>query len=183
MSSLVSDRRTRYSWDTAVPRPESSVKKGKDLRRPQSMHFPIAEAPSAGSSTPTHASDSPMLDPLQLAHSRSGSATDGGTPDSHGYGSTPPSPSASTMKQQSWAGFLRDMPRRGWSRIATPTASTPGTPATGKDEWLSEKDLAAYEGKEKDKEGARHKERKRRRKRAEIYVRVFAVLILKRRRR
>ena len=131
------------------------------------MHFPIAEVPSGGS-TPTHASDSPMLDPLQLAHSRSGSTTDTtGTPE---YRSTPPSPGARTLKRQSWTGMLRDLPKRGWSRIGTPTASTPGTPGDG-GEWLSEKDLAVLEAKEK--EGAKHKERKRRRKRAEIYVRVF----------
>lgn len=61
--------------------------------------------------------------------------------------------------------MLKDLPKRGWSRIGTPTASTPATPTADRDAWLIEKETLS------EKDERKHKERKRRRKKAEIYVR------------
>lgn len=59
--------------------------------------------------------------------------------------------------------MLKDLPTRGWNR--TP-ASTPGTPTTDIEEWLSEKDELRHQADHK------KKDRKRRRKKVEVYVRL-----------
>lgn len=64
-------------------------------------------------------------------------------------------------RRQKWTHVLKDLPRASFSRAGTPTASTPGSPMTDTDEWLTKKDWERLQEK---------KERKRRRKKAEIYI-------------
>ncbi len=115
------------------------------------MHFPPSETLTTVVTTPSSSGTSP-----------SASAIFPG-------GSKPPDLVLSTggldtPGRQKWTGVLKDLPKRGWSRIGTPTASTPGTPNTDTDEWLGEKERVW------DRDERKEKERKRRRKKAEIYV-------------
>ncbi|THG96495.1 hypothetical protein EW026_g5356 [Hermanssonia centrifuga] len=142
---------SRYSLETSIPRLESAVHKERGLRRPQSMHFPPSETLTTVVTTPSSSGTSP-----------SASAIFPG-------GSKPPDLVLSTggldtPGRQKWTGVLKDLPKRGWSRIGTPTASTPGTPNTDTDEWLGEKERVW------DRDERKEKERKRRRKKAEIYI-------------
>ncbi|EKM50983.1 uncharacterized protein PHACADRAFT_128612 [Phanerochaete carnosa HHB-10118-sp] len=73
---------------------------------------------------------------------------------------TPPSLNKGGRRQK-WTHVLKDLPKTSFSRAATPTASTPGTPLKETDEWFTKRDWERLQEK---------KERKRRRKKAEIYI-------------
>lgn len=141
----------RYSADTiTLPRIQTLAEEPEDdelLRRPPSAYFDMDRL-SASSATLAGNGPSP-------------STTTPTTPNDI----TPPIPNKG-HKRQKWTHVIKDLPKNTWSRANTPTASTPGTPMTDVDEWISPKEWEKMQEK---------KERKRRRKKAEIYVRLVFI--------
>lgn len=129
----------RYSTDATIVKGIEQAEDEELLRRPPSAYF----------------------DRLSTS-----SSTLGGT------GTSPTTPTETTPPhkgggRQKWTAVLKDLPKSTWSRAGTPTASTPGSPMTDTDEWISGRDLEKLQEK---------KERKRRRKKAEIYVSRFRLV-------
>lgn len=98
---------------------------------------------------------------------RLGESPETDSPDT--YSSTPPGAETPLPMlnrgpvRKRWSGVLKDLPKRGWTR--TP-ASTPGTPNTDIEEWLSEKEET------RPTEDYKKKDRRRRRKKVEVFVRL-----------
>ncbi|KIP04642.1 hypothetical protein PHLGIDRAFT_109285 [Phlebiopsis gigantea 11061_1 CR5-6] len=120
-------------------------------------------APAPLSPAPSHLSDRYSTDNALTGSS----STLEGTPPSQGN-TAPGTPSdvlppllSKSHRRQNWTHVLKDLPKATWSRANTPTASTPGSPATDTDEWITPKEWEKLQEK---------KERKRRRKKAEIYI-------------
>lgn len=134
------DLPSRYSLESNLP--QAKEKTQPKLGRPRSMHF---DTTNSGDSIP----DNP-------SHLRTSS-----------YPPDEDDSPTSLKSRTKWAGVLKDLPKRGWSRAGTP--STPGTPVTSDEEWL-EKEKEKLKSKEK---ADRVRREKRRRKKAEVYVSIF----------
>ncbi|CCM05223.1 uncharacterized protein FIBRA_07433 [Fibroporia radiculosa] len=127
-------RLSRYSLESNLPQVKDEVE--PQLSRPRSMHF---ETSNSGDSVPEHPS-----------HLRTSSL--------------PMNAFEVSPKFGKWTGVLKDLPKRTWSHVGTP--STPGTPTspTSEDELLEKERL-----RQKEKEDKRRRE-KRRRKKAEVFI-------------